>query len=381
MALDYKVYKSQRVVPLRFMRAVAGQPVLGKPDIDDHGYYRVGVTAGNDHGHVVGVSEGNESEVKVKRERIGKDAALFVTSSDTAKMTVTASDGTNTLPKSEETTLKIKGVAGITGANPNTAKAEIRFGSATGPIVGEISVWVFKKVNVKLTPHNVTIRTATAAGIASRVNINSVIDLVKAFWEPCGVAFTVDPVQNENVTFAAAGVAAWKGEINTLSNTNYVADSINAYFVNQIDMKNPTQTGVLGLGFSRPNSVAFSLTNPGIILGDTNVSGTDRHSDIHYLANDLAHEIGHFFTLEHVDKKQGAATRKDTWAMRRLMHNFNKRGTAAGNMRHDVGYGADYRGGLLTMKDLTDSANAVNHSTDAESLTARGVINSAAGPY
>jgi len=378
MAFDYKVYKSQRIVPLRFERAVTGQPVLGKPDIDDRGYYRAVITAGNDHGHAIGIMQGNESEIKVERVRIDNNAELYVTSSDAAAITVTDSGGTDKLPASKTATLKIKGIKGAAGTNPQTAKVEIRYGSGAGPIIGEISVWVFKKVTVKLTPHNVTIKSSTAAGIASSVNITNVINLVKAFWEPCGVDFTVDPIQNETVTFANAGDVKWKPEVNTLLNTNYVANSINAYFVNRIVITG--STGVLGLGISRPNKVAFSLSNPGIILGDKNVSGTARATDTHWLANDLAHEIGHFFTLEHVDKKNSASARNDTWAVRMLMHPSNKRGSQ-GNWRDDVGYGTRYRGGLITLKNLTDSSNASNHSTDGETLIARGVINGATGPY
>ncbi len=379
MAFDYKVYKSQRIVPLRFKRAVAGQPVLGKPDIDDRGFYRTTITAGNDHGHAVGVMEGNESEIKVKRFRIDTAAELYVTSSDEATMKVTDSGGTDKLAASTEATLKIKGVAGAAGTNPQTAKVEVRFGSKTGPIIGEISVWVFKKVTVKLTPHNVTIKTATNAGIASAVNIANVINLVKAFWEPCGVDFLVDPIQNDTVTFANAGDVAWKPEVNTLLNTNYVPNSINCFFVNRIVITG--SNGVLGLGISRPSMTSLSLSNPGIILGDNNVSGSARASDTHWLGNDLAHEIGHFFTLEHVDKKNsGATSRNDLWAVRMLMHPNNTRG-AQGNWRDDVGYGTQYRGGLITLKDLTDSSNAANHNTDGEALIARAVINGATGPY
>lgn len=385
MAFDYKVYKSRRIIPLRFKRAVTGQPVLGKPDIDNRGYYRAAAASGNDHGHVVGVTEGNESEVEIERVSINKKAELYVTSSDPAVMTVTDSGGTDKLASSNKLNIKIKGVKGNTGANPETAKVEVRYASKAGQVIGEISVWVFKKRTVKLTPHNVTIRTATASGIASSANINNVINMVKAVWEPCGVDFTVDPIQNDTITLASAGVVNDIAEINMLLGTNYVTGSINAYFVNQLSIPdipaNPAAVpptplipmgGVLGLGLSRPSSVGF--TNPGIILGDTNRAGTNRSSDVHWLANDLAHEIGHFFTLPHIDRRDNNNPRSDTWAVRMLMHPSNKR-ASQGNWRDDVGYGNFYRGALITMKDV------VGFSTDAESLQARGVIINPPGPY
>lgn len=386
MSFSYEVYKSQRIIPLRFLRSITGAPVIGKPDVDDHGYYRTTVTLNNDHGHVIGITEGKESEVKIKRERIDNKAALFVTSSDTAKMTVTASGGTNALPTAGEAIIKIKGIKAIAGANPNTAKAEIRYGSATGPIVGEISVWVFKNIDVKLTPHNHKIKTATAAGIDSRVNVTAVMDMVKAFWEPCGINFLVDPVITApDLTFATAGDVQWGAEFNSLLNTAFVAKSINAYFVNRIVIP-PTATvnlnGVLGFGASRASFAGFGLPNPGILLGDKNVSGDDRHTDTHWLANDLAHEVGHFFTLEHVDRKNNNAPRDDTWSVRRLMYPGNTRGNLPGAWQNDVGYGPNYRGALITNKNLTDAANAANHSTDGESLIARGVAAATPnGPY
>ncbi len=374
MAFDYKVYKSQRIVPVRFKRSVTGQPVLGKPDIDDRGFYRAAITAGNDHGHVVGVTEGNESEITLERFRIDNKADLFVTSSDTAKMTVIDSGGTDQLAASKEPKVKVKGVLGGAAANPETAKVEVRFGSATGPIIGEISVWVFKPLTVSLTPHNVTIKGASTAGIASSANIASVIDLVKAFWEPCGVKFQVEAIQNDPVTFATAGKVVWKPEVNTLLSTNRTNDSINAYFVNEVEM--PGLPGVLGLGISRArvNSDTGSANpypHPGIILGDKTV-GLDRHTDLHFLANDLAHEIGHFFTLAHIDFRNSGSSRDDTFAARMLMHPNNTR--TLSSWRNDAGYGARYRGGMITMKDL------VGFTTDGEAIQARGVIGGA-GPY
>ena len=385
MAFDYKVYKSRRIVPLRFNRAVTGQPVLGKPEIDMRGYYRAAVTDGNDHGHVVGVTEGNESEVKIERVSIDRKAEIYITSSDSTIMTVTDSGGTDKLAASNEMTIKITGVKGGATGSPETAKAEVRYASKTGPIIGEISVWVFKPLNVSLTPHNVTIKDSTAAaGINSSANINAVIDLVKAFWEPSGVSFAVEAIENDTVTFANRGEVRWKTEINTLLSTNRTIDSINAYFVSEII--DPGFPGVLGFGFSRAtvNADAGSadpLPHPGIILGDktsfpatstTAASVVDRHNDIHFLANDLAHEIGHFFTLPHVDNRNSSNSRDDTWAARMLMHPNNTRNLPG--FRNDTGYGATYRGGLITMKDID------GFSTDGETIQARGVI-TGAGPY
>jgi len=389
MPFPHNVYKTQRIVPLRFKRAISGSPFLGFPDIDDRGWFRPdpagNSAATNDHGFVVGVTEGKTAYVKVKREKLENSATLFVESSNTAVMTVIENGGTDQLTTVNEPLLKIDGVSGGAGATPKIARVQIHFGTKTGPIIGELSVWVYKKVNVNLVPHNVTIRSAAAAGVASAANIASVMDTVKAIWETAGVDITVAAVQNDNVTFAGVGVAQWQAEVNTLLNTNWVPSSINAYFVNQIAMAGVP--GVLGVGISRPNSVAFATPNPGIILGDTNVSGSNRAGDTHWLANDIAHEMGHFFTLPHVDNIDNSAAhqgREDSWALRLLMHPTNTHFFA--DHRNDTGYGTagdgtGYRGALISLKDLVDSGNAAHHSTDAEVKTARTSITSVAGPY
>jgi hypothetical protein len=389
MPFPHEVYKTQRIVPIRFSRGVTGIPLLTFPDLDNRGWFRNAPggnnAATNDHGFVVGVMQGDTVFVKVTREKVDDAAPLFVTSSATGTMTCgTMGTGLDPMTPKHDFFVQITGVSGGAGATPNIARVQIRHGSNSGPIIGELSVWVFARLDVNITPHNVTISGAGGgAGIASAANVATIMDTVKAIWRPCGVDFTVSAIQNDAVNFANAGVAAWQAEINTLLNTSFVPNTINAYFINQIFIAG--SPGVLGLGFSRPNSVAFGTPNPGIILADQ-IPGFNRSADVHYLANDLAHEVGHFFTLEHVDRRNADNPRNDTWALRMLMHPVNTRfGNPA--FRNDTGYGVDatdgagYRGALVSMKDLTDSGNAAHHSTDAECTTARTGIASVAGPY
>src|SRR6266567_199829 len=88
MAFPHEVYKTQRIVPVRFRRAVPGDPDISFPDLDDRGYFRVGATTGTDRGYVVGVRQGDDVWVVMRREKVENTAPLFVTSSNTARMTV-----------------------------------------------------------------------------------------------------------------------------------------------------------------------------------------------------------------------------------------------------------------------------------------------------
>jgi hypothetical protein len=382
MSFKYEVYKTQRVALVTFKRYIKGAPEFYFPDVDNRGCFRSNTNGtGFDRGPVVGVTEGDDIYVELKRKRIDKDAPLFVTSSDKTRMLVNG--GTEKLANSVSTALVITGVSGSSFAKPNGAKVEIRYGSNTGVIIGELSVWVFNKLNVNLIPHRITIQDAAGTSVAPQADIRAITGLVNAIWQPCGINFTVAPVQNETLTRPTAGQLDWKAGFNDLLSRFWVAGSINAYFVRQLNRPNP---GVLGVGLSRARVTVDAsdpnpLPNPGIFLGDRSQNGIVRHTDVHWLANDLAHEIGHFFQIEHIDKRNSNNPRDDTWARRILMHPINTR-NKNNNWRDDVGYGKTYRGSLITMKDLTDTNNATtNHITDPEYFTARTTINSSAGPY
>jgi len=380
VAVSLPIYKQRRVVLVRFQRATTGDPDAAKPDIDDRGW-------SGQFGPIMGIAKGSNATVRLRRERIAPTAPLFAVPSDNTAL-LCAGQPNYALPPTQDVDLVL---SGITGGNPKVTTLDIRHGSATGPIIHKLTVWIFNPLTVKITPHMVTIKDAANPGIASAVNIANIIDRVKAIWKPCGVDFNVQATKNDTHTFAnagvlqastmnAAGTEVWGAEIGTLLSSNYVASTINAYFVNQIAMV--TNPGLLGLGLSRATagSSGGALPQPGIILGDTNAAGIARAGDSMWLANDLAHEIGHFFGLWHPNQKEPPNERKDTWCRRMLMHNFNSM-TSLGAWRDTVvGYGVDStgsprRGCLVTMKDLPQI------TTDGEATTVRGTISSAAGPY
>ncbi len=362
MAIKLEIYKERRVVMVRWKRARRGDPHTQYPEIDDRG------TRSPELAAITGMMAAKEAFVRLERELIDDAAQLFVTSSDAAKVAILEpADGK--LPASHKMDIKLSGVA---GGNPNEATLEVRFGSLTGPIISKLLVRCFTRRRVTITPHLVTIHNpAGTGGTASTANVASIMTHVQAIWRPCGVEFTVGATQNETINLATANVlsnAPFPGEIPALLGTNWVANTINVYFVAQIGAGT-----VLGYGFSRPSSVTFATGNPGIILGDQ--AGGWVH-DTPWAGNDLAHEAGHFFQLWHPNNQQPPTEREDTWSRRMLMHNNNTQ-PVQGNWKDDNGYGAlsgtARRGALITHKHIQHIA------TDNECSTARGAI--LAGPY
>lgn len=398
MAIAKEVYKWERLVPVRFSRladpanvaSISGPPRADSPDMDDRGYDRRG------HEPIVGMIEATQIKVRLSRENIENAVPIFAASSDTAIITVATAGVGAQLPNTEHAWIQITALAD-SGGNPATAKVEIRHGAADGPVISELTVHVFEPLTVDVTPHVVTISraavaatpavgttpavaaTPAVAGAAPGAVVADIMAMVSTIWKPCGVTINIQPIENDAVNFATANIVSddpFPGEVNTLLGTNWVADTINVYIVKQIG----TAT-TLGYGISRASTRTFGLDNPGIVLAETDAGGTVR--DTQYWANDLAHEIGHFFRLWHPGNREGANVWQDTWSRRMLMHNFNR--TLGANPPQprlgDAGYGTNAagtqanRGCFITMK------NYRRHSTDGECTTSRSTIGSTAGPY
>jgi hypothetical protein len=362
MAVELEVHTERRVVMLRWKRAMHGDPDPEYPEVDRRG------TRSPEFAAIVGMTQGYSAFVQLDRELIDTAADLCVTSSDATKVAVVdPADGK--LPAAQS--MKIK-LSGASGGDPNEATLEVRFGSATGPIVSKLLVRCFTPRRVTITPHIVTIHDSSGAhGVPSVADVATITNHVKAIWRACGVDFTIGATLHETVSFATANVLSdtpFPGEIKTLLQTNWVPNTINAYFVPQIGTG-----GVLGYGFSRASSATFNTGNPGIILGDR--AGSAVH-DAPWAGNDLAHESGHFFRLWHPNNQQPPTEREDTWSRLFLMHNYNTQ-PVQGNWKDDNGYGAvgssARRGALVTHKHIP------NIATDDECRTARAAI--LAGPY
>ena len=366
MSVALKVYKSRRMHVVRFVRAAAGNPDLARPDLDDRGYVA-------ERGPVVGVVEGSTITVRLLRALLDPAAPLFVTSGDPHAFTVTSpADGR--VPAGAQADIELRGVA---GGNPRAARLQVRFESAAGPVLHELTVWVFSLLQVRVAAHTVSIGSATAAAVApTPPSVPAMITTINAIWRPCGVEFVLREEGAFTVTLATAGIlddtlpVGTVGEFNRLITARWRAGHLNVYFVRSF------AGSALGLGFSTVGGAQFTgiqastwgVSRPGVFLPQTNPGGFTRAGAMDW-ANDLGHEMGHFVGLGH----PYGPTRDNTYSRRRLMHHNHPLGSL-GDFRDDVGYGAWMRGCLIPMKDLPQAM-----IDDQGCAKARQTINN--GPY
>lgn len=384
MSFSYEVLKNntQRVSLVRFQRATMTPPEINYPDIDDRGCFRdevVSMGAGLpdvklsvDRGPIVGVTEGDTVFVEIERVRIANKAPLFITSSDEKAMKVSAtavtkisttkySSPSDKLFPWQTQTFQITGVKGSGGVFPNVAKVEVRYGSNKGPIIGELTVYVFTPFHINIVPHMVTLSGSKGYGVSHIFDVNPVFQLIKAIWQPCGIHFFVGATVDEFIPSNMNDAGKWKyipgkdmeDMINQAKHHN--SDAVNIYFVNEIDSGG---NGVLAYA-RRPLKRQYKRC----VIAQTNVPLIDK------LAATIAHELGHFFDLDHTDNKDSSNEREDIWSDDRML-------------MHPTVSSFTFYPCLITMKDLIDKYNpTVNHITDPEWLTVRKMINSKDGPY
>jgi len=382
MSIKLQVYKEMRLVPVRFERAKTGAPDEAFPDIDDRGHnFKVpamGIAESKEiRGPVIGLRKSQKIKIKLVREQIDHSAPLFITSSDDAVIKVTKPAAGKKLATGKSTIIELEG-GDFAEANPKSAKIEVRYESKTGPIIYELTAYVFSPLPVFLQPHIVTINNnAGTGGVKPAINVNNVMTQVKALWAAAGVKFVVQPIKEWSVNLPTANKMMW-GDINTVLAKMWQANTVNIYVVREID-------DALGLGISKAAHTGFGINKPCVFAGEK--SGATIRADTYWWANDVAHELGHFFTLWHPTDDTTPSTnwsqwgREDTWSMRFLMHNYNAtfRENPPGDPAdwpafNDFGYGLEspgkaFRAGLIPLKNVRTGASAGRDGQCSEART------------
>jgi hypothetical protein len=368
MAIKVKVRHDRQIIcPLRFTRAVTGAAVIDAPEVDDRGF-AMGARPGTwgsspARGAMVGVTEGDTVRIKLLREDIDDTAPLFATSTDTNCAQVMAPAGGGPIPN--DGILSIKGVRDYAS---RPVSIQVRLGSTSGPVLGEIEPHIFQLRRLRVIAHLVTINgTATARTAASLV---SVFQTVNTIWRPLGIEFVYDPAQTRTETitgFSVAGQITTRGsastpghtgnvtqdhaELSRVLNLRPVANHINMYMVVNINE---------AVAFTWENTIARPV-GYGMAIRDDAIDQTFAHELCHYLDNPRHAQDGD------APGNPGPA-HQDMWARRRLMWTpFIYPATGIAH-RDDVGYGGTTRGSLISVKDFPDGSV---DRTDGETARAR----------
>ena len=378
----------QTVVPIRFERAIHGFSRRDAPEVDDCGWIQGSPAAGWAHpvlrGPMVGLMAGSTVRVKVVREDIDATAPLFVTVEDPSKIEIVLPAANAAIPAD--------GIIEIMGLTAHGApgKVQVRLGSITGPILGELEPHIFARLRIPITVHRVRIDQGATHGTVPNQPIERMVRRMRAIWWPCGIDIVFDPHRRPIVDDHIA--LARRNEVNDPANDAWAEvkqilglqrarlrlpagtkdRSINWYI---IDKFSPDASGftTVGLGI-RPELAHRLHADPGIL---TTADGVTTEREIERAARTVAHEIGHFFTLKHVQERNSGNPVTDTYGRRQLMFPISflpaavsPRTLLSAPRTDDVGYGHEVRGCLVTMK------NHRHHSTDGEAATAQRVIRS-----
>lgn len=387
MSIKLRAKKELRIVPVRFTRAKSGAPDAKYPDVDNRGHnHKVPMVNGLAEsdalpGAVMGIGKQQEVSVEMVREGIDNSADLFVTSSDQETVQIIEPKDGDKCASAKRCEIILKG-GNFSGATPKSAVVEIRFGAKDGPIVAKLTTYTFPKLTIKIQPHVVTIDDPSGSGgVTPTLQIDDVMKQVSALWASSGIEFVVQKTQAFSIKLAQANKMLFS-EINSVYAAKWIPSTINVYVMQELE-------NALGYGLSKAAHASFGLTHPGVFMG-MKTGSTDRTSETYWCANDLAHELGHFFTLWHPSDEPASGAsgweRYETWSMRFLMHNYNFTGRASAPQGgahwpdfNDFGYGAfganPYRAGLISLKNVRTGAGA---GRDAQCSTVRNYI--AQGP-
>lgn len=359
---------------IRFTRAPSdkdatvksGIPSAKAPDLDDRGFIKAKSMGSDLRGPVLTMAPDSPFRIKVIREYIAKDVPLHVTTAPADLIEVVSK---LPLPNEKEMILELK-----TAAVKAKTEAELKVvvkQDKTEVTVGVLQIIILPVFRMEVRPYWTIIAgpggVTPTAPATSKDTWKTIFALVNAIWKPYGMYFHFQNWRNCNVNLSVAGQHSAIGGVyrtELVSMTTAVApleqDKINVFVVNSIDGANGLTWSPLR--FNWPNAVSIAK-NAGEHRGNAGP------------ALDLAHEFGHYLGLannfgatqySHAEDDPSAANKKhDIYSMRRLMYGGWPGDDRAEGWAHNVGYGHNASGGVVSVRNLPQD------KTDNECFGAR----------
>ncbi len=373
MAVILPIHRNRHLHFIRFERAVtpnnvnatSGSPRIDCPTLDERGF------SGTICGPVFPMGRNREHHLRIVRQNLSNDAELFIVIEDESKVElVDPVDGS--LPSQERVHVKLKGLA------RGTSRITVHYGSSSGVIIGELTAQVYSTITVRCVAHRVRITgfgTGATTTAHSTADINSLFRRARRIWRPLGINLSWSVLSTTtSVALATAGRVSWNSDTSTGYSTpdgtmrsanwwnephivlgaNWANGRVNVYFVRRIDDISGAGWGAMAWDKD------LKATNNGVIIQD---SGD---------YNDLAHELGHMFDLDHVNEG-GRLTnrRRDIWSRGRLMFTHNPHtAIAARSYQRNLGFGNRVRGAMITTKNFPNSQEPSDDETRRARLRA-----------
>lgn len=372
------------VVPVRFARAVDYDPnssanttryaEFDTPELDTRGYEMgtrpSGWSSTDARGPMLGLMRGADAvKVRVVREMIAPGAPLRIVSTNPAIVEIASQ-----LDGDDHFTCR-----GLDGEG-DAPKIQVRLGADDGPVLAELEPHVFSKLRVPLTIHNVRLDGAAGTGTApSLTRLDAILARVNKIWRPCGIEFgPINRVAAENHTLPSNRTdtfddndPTWSADMVSilgLQRTRLgIAAGTNDRTINIYVIRQFALADTLGYGISRDTATSIG-SDTGIVVKTQGINGSA--PDEEDCARTIAHEIGHFLRVPHVENRNSGNAVRYSYGLWQLMwpSSFVPVGSAWKNFGNGRKGGRVYNGHLVTLKNLN------HHSTDGECQTARNSI-------
>jgi hypothetical protein len=291
-------------------------------------------------------------------------------------------------------------------ADGPTAMVYAHLFSPSGPLIRRLRVMVFSPIEVNVVFH----RVVGGGGQAPTLNVPQLARMAQAVWLQAGLKLLigtgtgpfraiVDLGRHDLEAAIRNDTVAWAdGRLRVGADTspllgmlaNNVHPAINIYVVHTYDKENAPNTSGDGWSWASAQRLVGQGVvgmKPAIVVGERSGNGNQFGENV--VGNTIAHEIGHFFDLQHpgdpahtnppTDSAERDKARQEIFARRLIMHPSNPMSHVGGDLsflNDIVGYGQwrnkAIRGALVTQRAI--GGNYISLATDNHAVNVRNRV-------